>query len=144
VVSLNLNGTVSTLPNEKGNLTVRMGILHSEVNISDLELIEEESDGTAKSKVTGSGSIRMSKALSISPEINLVGKRVDEAMPELEKYLDDAYLSHLPSVRIIHGRGTGALRDAVRSMLKKNKHVKSFRRGVYGEGEDGVTVVTLR
>ena len=144
VVSLNLNGTVSTLPNEKGNLTVRMGILHSEVNIADLELIEEETSPDGKSRVTGGGSIRMSKAMTIKPEINLVGKRVDEAMPELEKYLDDAYLSHLPSVRIIHGRGTGALRDAVRSMLKKNKHVKSWRQGEFNEGGYGVTVAEFK
>ena len=144
VISLNLNGTVSTLPNEKGNLTVRMGILHSEVNISDLELIQEETVTNDKNKVTGGGSIRMSKAMNISPEINLVGKRVDEALPELEKYLDDAYLSHLPSVRIIHGRGTGALREAVRGLLKKHKHVKSYRPGEFNEGGYGVTVAEFK
>jgi DNA mismatch repair protein MutS2 len=143
VLSMNLKGTVSTLPNEKGDLFVQMGILRSQVNIKDLELIDEEVITAPNMKKTGSGKIKMSKAATINPEINLIGKTVDEALPLLDKYLDDAYLSHLPQVTIIHGRGTGALRNAVHSHLKKIKYVKSYRVGGFGEGDHGVTIVEL-
>ena len=142
VLSLNLNGTVSTLPNAKGDLYVQMGILRSQVNIKDLELIQEETVSTPASMKKSSGShIKMSKSLSISPEINLIGMTVDEALPQLDKYLDDAYLAHLSQVRVVHGRGTGALKNAVHRHLKKLKYVKSFRLGVFGEGDTGVTIV---
>jgi DNA mismatch repair protein MutS2 len=141
VLSMNLKGTVSSLPNEKGDLFVQMGILRSQVNIKDLELIDEAVITAPNMKKTGSGKIKMSKAATISPEINLIGKTVDEALPLLDKYLDDAYLSHLPQVTIIHGRGTGALRNAVHSHLKKIKYVKSYRVGGFGEGDHGVTIV---
>lgn len=88
--------------------------------------------------------MRMSKSLSISPEINLLGKTVDEAISVLDKYLDDAYLSHLKSVRIVHGKGTGALRQAVHQHLKRIKYVKSFRLGEYGEGDAGVTIAEFK
>lgn len=144
VLSMNLTGTVSTLPNQKGDLFVQMGILRSQVNINDLELIDEPViTGPAMTK-TGSGKIKMSKSYTISPEINLIGKTTDEAISMLDKYLDDAYLSHLPQVRIVHGRGTGALRSAVHNYLKKQKHVKSFRLGIFGEGETGVTIVEFQ
>lgn len=149
VLSMNLKGTVSTLPNAKGDLFVQMGILRSQVNIKDLELIQEDtistpagSIGTGGGKGKGhSGSIRMSKSSSISPEINLIGKTTDEAIPELDKYIDDAYLAHLPQVRIIHGRGTGALKKAVHQFLKRCRHVSSYRLGDYTEGGTGVTIV---
>lgn len=142
VLSLNLNGTVSTLPNAKGDLYVQMGILRSQVNIKDLELIQEETVSTPSSMKKSSGShIKMSKSMSISPEINLIGMTVDEALPQLDKYLDDAYLAHLSQVRVVHGRGTGALKNAVHRHLKKLKYVKSFRLGVFGEGDTGVTIV---
>lgn len=142
VLSLNLNGTVSTLPNAKGDLYVQMGILRSQVNIKDLELIQEETVSTPASMKKSSGShIKMSKSMSISPEINLIGMTVDEALPQLDKYLDDAYLAHLSQVRVVHGRGTGALKNAVHRHLKKLKYVKSFRLGVFGEGDTGVTIV---
>jgi DNA mismatch repair protein MutS2 len=141
VLSMNLTGTVSTLPNQKGDLFVQMGILRSQVNISDLELIDEPVITGPSLTRTGGGKIKMSKSYTISPEINLIGKNTDEAIALLDKYLDDAYLSHLPQVRIVHGRGTGALRSAVHNYLKKQKHVKSFRLGVFGEGETGVTIV---
>jgi DNA mismatch repair protein MutS2 len=118
-----------------------MGILRSQVNIKDLELIDEAVITAPNMKKTGSGKIKMSKAATISPEINLIGKTVDEALPLLDKYLDDAYLSHLPQVTIIHGRGTGALRNAVHSHLKKINYVKSYRVGGFGEGDHGVTIV---
>lgn len=144
VLSLNLKGTVSTLPNAKGDLYVQMGILRSLVNIRDLEPAEAEPDEEEKKAKTSSGKIRMSKSLNISTELNIIGKRVDEAMPLVDKYLDDAYLAHLPKVTIIHGRGTGALKEAVHSHLKRAKYVKSFRIGEFGEGDHGVTIVEFK
>ncbi len=149
VLSLNLNGTVSSLPNQKGELYVQMGILRSLVNIKDLELLEESTvsgPGTAPQPgaKTGSGRIKMSKSFSVSPEINLIGMTTDEAIPALDKYLDDAYLAHLPQVRVVHGRGTGALRNAVQKRLKKLNYVKEFRLGEFGEGDSGVTIVTFK
>ncbi len=148
VLSLNLNGTVSTLPNSKGDLYVQMGILRSQVNVKDLELIPNSMDTvsgapTAKQK-TGSGKIKMSKSFAVSPEINLIGMTTDEAVPMLDKYLDDAYLAHMPQVRVVHGRGTGALRAAVHKKLKKLKYVKEFRLGEFGEGDTGVTIVIFK
>lgn len=143
VLSLGLKGTVSTLPNGKGDLYVQMGILRSQVNISDVELIDEEVTETPLTK-SGSSKIKFSKSLSINTSINLIGKTVDEALPALDKYIDDAYLAHLPLVTIIHGRGTGALKNAVHQFLKKNKCVSSFRLGEFGEGGAGVTVVEFK
>lgn len=144
VHSLNLKGTISSLPNAKDELFVQMGILRSLVNLSDLELLEENDIAESAPINTGSGKIKMSKSLSISPEINLIGKTVDEALSILDKYLDDAYLSHLPLVTVIHGRGTGALRNAVGTHLKKLKYVKSYRSGSFGEGDQGVTIVEFK
>ena len=144
VLSMNLTGTIGSLPDARGNVTVQMGILRSQVNISDLEIIEEvwpyapkRMNRTAKSK------IKMSKSLSVSPEINLLGKTVDEAVAELDKYLDDALLSHLNSVRVVHGKGTGALRKGIHEYLRRQKHVKSYRLAEFGEGDAGVTIVEL-
>ncbi len=148
VLSLNLTGTVSTLPNAKGDLFVQMGILRSQVNIKDLEMVEEATiSGVGipqKKEKTGSGKIKMSKSFSVATELNLIGMTTDEAIPALDKYLDDAYLAHLPNVRIVHGRGTGALRNAVHKRLKKLKYVKEFRLGEFGEGDSGVTIVTFQ
>ena len=145
VLSLNLNGTVSTLPNAKGDLYVQMGILRSQVNLKDLELLPDEDPSTKdQKKATGAGSIKMSKSATISTEINLIGMHVDEAMQELDKYLDDAYLAHLPKVRIIHGRGTGALKSAVQTMLRRNKHVAKYRPGEFDEGGYGVTIAEFK
>ncbi|MCI8409539.1 MAG: endonuclease MutS2 [Lachnospiraceae bacterium] len=144
VLSLNLKGTVSSLPNAKGDLFVQMGILRSQVNINDLERIDEEVITTPNLKKTGSGKIKMSKAAAISPDINLIGLTTAEAIPKLDKYLDDAYLAHIPQVTVIHGRGTGALRNAVHAHLKKCKYVKSYRIGEFGEGDQGVTIVTFK
>lgn len=141
VTSLGLKGTVSTLPNAKGDLFVQMGILRSLVNIKDIEVLDEEIISAPGYSKTQSGKIKMSKSSSIHPDINLIGKTVDEALSDLDKYLDDAYLAHLPQVTVIHGRGTGALKNAVHSHLKKLKYVKSFRVGGYGEGDHGVTIV---
>lgn len=144
VLSMGLRGTVSTLPNAKGDLFVQMGILRSQVNIRDLELVQENDTSPAAKQKTGTGKIKMSKSASIHPELNLIGLTTDEAVYQLDKYLDDAYLAHLPQVRIIHGRGTGALRSAVHAHLKKTKYVKSYRIGEFGEGDHGVTIVEFK
>ncbi len=145
VISMNLNGTVHTLPNTKGDLSVQMGILNSIVNINDLILLEEDNAPSGKKFAKGgAGKIAMNKSATISAEINLIGKTVDEALPLLDKYLDDAYLAHLPSVRIVHGKGTGALRNAVHSHLKRQKYVKSYHLGEYGEGDAGVTLAEFK
>ena len=144
VLSLNLEGTVSTLPNAKGDLFVQMGILRSQVNLRDLEYIGEAEQPYAAKSTSGSGKIRMSKSALVSTEINLIGMTVDEAMGHLDKYLDDAYLAHVPSVRIVHGKGTGALRNAVHQQLKRSKYVKSFRLGTFGEGDAGVTIAEFK
>lgn len=145
VLSMNLTGSVVSLPDAKGNLDVQMGILRSKVNISDLEIIDEKPNYLQKTaKRTGKGKIKMNKSLTVATEINLLGKTVDEAVAELDKYLDDASLAHLSSVRIVHGKGTGALRQGIHKYLKRQKHVKSFRLGAFGEGDAGVTIAELR
>ncbi len=145
VLSMNLNGTVASLPDNRGNLTVQMGILRSQVNISDLEIIDEKPSYLQKTgRQTGKGKLKMNKSLSVGPEINLLGKTVDEAIAELDKYLDDASLAHLSSVRIVHGKGTGALRNGIHQFLRRQKHVKSFRLGAFGEGDAGVTIAELK
>lgn len=144
ILSMGLKGTVSTLPDAKGNLFVQCGIMRSQVNVKDLVLIEEDTISTPTIQRTNTGKIKMSKSFSISPEINLLGRTVDEALAELDKYLDDAYLAHLNSVRIVHGKGTGALRSAVHNHLKRMKNVKEYRLGEYGEGDAGVTIVTFK
>lgn len=151
VLSMNLKGTVSSLPNAKGDLYVQMGILRSLVNIRDLEMVEEASitgpglsgthTGGSRGSGSGSSKIKMSKSFSVSPEVNLIGMTVDEAIPVLDKYLDDAYLAHLPQVRVVHGRGTGALKAGVHRHLKKLSYVKEYRLGEFGEG---VTIVTFK
>lgn len=145
VLSMNINGTVASLPDNKGNLTVQMGILRSQVNISDLEIIDEKPAYLKKTtRAGGKGKIKMSKSLYVSTEINLLGKTVDEAIAELDKYLDDASLAHLSSVRIVHGKGTGALRKGIHQYLRRQKHVRSFRLGEFGEGDAGVTIAELK
>lgn len=144
VLSMNLKGTVSSLPNAKGDLFVQMGILRSQVNIKDLELIADVQTTVPGQRRTNTSRIKMSKSASVGMEINLLGKTVDEALAELDKYLDDAYLSHMPSVRVVHGKGTGALRKAVHNYLRRQKHVDSYRLGEFGEGDAGVTIVTFK
>jgi len=144
ILSMGLKGTVSTLPDAKGGLFVQCGIIRTRTNVKDLVYVEENSFSAPAPRQSGSGKIKMSKTLSISTEINLLGKTVDEALSVLDKYLDDAYLAHLPSVRVVHGKGTGALRNAVHSHLKRLKYVKEYRLGEYGEGDSGVTIVTFQ
>lgn len=144
VLSMNLVGTIASRPDSRGNVTVQMGILRSQVNISDLEIVNEPSAYEPKKlNRTSKGKIRMSKSLSVSPEINLLGRTVDEAVAELDKYLDDALLSHLNTVRVVHGKGTGALRKGIHEYLRRQKHVKSYHLAEFGEGDAGVTIVEL-
>ena len=146
ILSLGLKGTVSSLPDAKGNLFVQCGIMRSQANINDLVLLRDE-DSTAsyqKNLKSTPGRSGLSKAMNISTEINLLGMTCDEAIAALDKYLDDAYLSHLPSVRVVHGKGTGALRNAVHSHVKRLKYVKDYRLGEFGEGDAGVTIVTFK
>lgn len=147
VHSLGVKGTVSTLPNNKGKLFVQMGILRSEVDIKDLELLEEETLQIRKEKIrerSNTGKIKMSKSMNVSSSINLIGKTVDEAIALLDKYLDDAYLARLHQVTIIHGVGTGALKNAVQTHCKKTNYIQSYRMGEFGEGGYGVTVVEFK
>ena len=144
IVSMGLKGSVSSLPDKNGRLFVQCGIIRSQVSLSDLVLLEEETVKTEKMQRSSSGKLKMSKSYSISTEINLLGRTVDEALSELDKYLDDAYLAHLPSVRIVHGKGTGALRKAVHGYLRKNRVIKSFRLGEFGEGDAGVTIAEFK
>lgn len=143
ILTLNADGTVSTLPNEKGDLFVQAGLLRTQVNIRDLELLPDTKPKQEK-RQSGSGRIRIDKASSVRQEVNLIGMTVDEAMPVLNKYLDDAYLAHMSQVTVIHGRGTGALRKAVHQQLARLKYVKSYRLGEFGEGDMGVTVVSFK
>lgn len=143
VTTMNLKGKVLTLPNNKGDLSVQLGAMRTQVNIKNLEYAESEPEIKEKKK-SGAGSIAMSKSMSVGIECNIVGMRVDEALPIIDKYLDDAYLAHLPKVSIIHGRGTGALRDAVHQHLRRLAYVKSYRLGEFGEGDRGVTIVTFK
>lgn len=144
IVSMGLKGSVSSLPDKNGKLFVQCGIIRSQVSLEDLVLLEEETVKTDKIQRSSSGRLKMSKSYSVSTEINLLGKTVDEALSELDKYLDDAYLAHLPSVRIVHGKGTGALRKAVQGYLRKNRVIKSFRLGEFGEGDAGVTIAEFK
>ena len=144
ILSMGLKGTVNSLPDQKGNLFVQCGIIRSQTNIRDLVLIDEPTITTPVLSRTGSGKVKMSKSLSVSPEINLLGKTVDEAIALLDKYLDDAYLAHLPSVRIVHGKGTGALRAGVQNHLRRCKTIQSFRLGEFGEGDAGVTIAEFK
>lgn len=144
IISMNLKGIVNTLPDAKGNLFVQCGIMRMQTNVNDLVPIKEETITAPALQRTNTGKLKMSKSFSVSSEINLLGCTVDEAIAKLDKYLDDAYLAHLPSVRVVHGKGTGALRNAVQSHLKRLKYVKEYRLGEYGEGDAGVTIVTFK
>lgn len=143
VISLGLDGTLTSLPDSSGMVGVQMGILSSNVSINDITFTAARPKPKEESRVKASG-YKLNKAASIRPELNLIGEKVADALPILDKYLDDAYLSHLAQVTIIHGRGTGALRNAIHSHLKNVSYVKSFRTGEYGEGDHGVTIVEFR
>ena len=159
VISMGLTGVVTALADSNGKVSVRCGIMNSKAALSDLALIEEDVYGnpvrsSSKSSMKkafenagGAGNkqrdLDFSRNQSISPELNLLGMTTDEALNELDKYLDDARMSHLSSVRIVHGKGTGALRKAVHNYLRKQKWIKNYRLGDFGEGDAGVTIVQL-
>lgn len=142
IISMNTDGTVRSLPNQKDEITVQMGILQSTVKITDVEIIKEDKKQSKQQK-TAQYRASVNKSANIKPEINLLGMTVDEAVMELDKYLDDACLSHLNQVRVVHGKGTGALRKGIHEYLKRQSYVKSFRLGEFGEGDAGVTIVEL-
>lgn len=148
VLSLGMRGVIASPPDSKGRVNVQMGALNKKVAVSDLITDETakmpEPSSSLKGKKTNIGSIGFSKALGVSGEIKLLGLTVDEALLELDKYLDDASMAHLESVRIVHGKGTGALRNAVQSHLRKDRRVKSFKQAEYGEGDAGVTIAELK
>lgn len=141
ILDLNQKGTVITPPDKDGEALVQAGIMKINVHVTNLKLIDEQSYEIQR---TGSASIGVSKAMNISPRTDIRGMNVEEAIIILGKYLDDAALAGLSEVTIVHGKGTGALRSGVHQYLKTNHHVKSFRLGQYGEGEAGVTIVTLK
>lgn len=158
ILSMGLTGTVASLPDAKGKVQVRCGILNSTADLADLALVDEDTgmtiDGNRKGSAlkrafsdpnagSGSGDMDFSRNLSISPELNLLGMTTDDAVMKLDKYLDDARMAHLSSVRIVHGKGTGALRKAVQDYLRRQKWIKSYRTGDFGEGDAGVTIVNL-
>ena len=150
IISLNMEGTVNSLPDAKGNLYVQCGIMRMQAKMDDIEFLDKpniiagDMKFSTKSSASKSHGKSLSKASTMSMEINLLGKMVDEALAELDKYLDDAYLSHLSSVRVVHGKGTGALRNAVHNYLKKVSYVSSYRLAEYGEGDAGVTIVEFK
>lgn len=144
VLSLNLKGIVSTRPDSRGNLFVQCGIIRSKVNLKDLELIEEPVNASAKLGRTSSGTIKVNKSMHASSEINLLGKTVDEATAALDKFIDDAYIAHLHTLRVIHGKGTGALRKGVHEYLRSSRQVEEYHLAEFGEGDAGVTIVKLR
>ena len=140
VLSMNLKGTVSSLPDSKGRIFVSLGIMRSQVSLEDIELLDDEVKSVnerGRSSYTKSFGL---KAYNIAPEIMLIGKNVDEASSVLDKYLDDAYLAGLKNARIVHGKGTGILRNFVHTRLKQKSFIKSFKLGEYGEGDAGVTI----
>ena len=149
VSSLSLNGTVQTLPNAKGDLYVQMGMMRSLVNIRDLEITKtakEVKRENQRNENRGRARTAMNKSATIKPEINVMGMTVDEAIAELDKYIDDACLANLAQITVVHGKGTGALRKGLHNYfktLKKQKRISGYRDGEYGEGDLGVTVVTL-
>ena len=143
IISMGLKGTVNSIPDSKGNLFVQCGIMRMQAHMNDIEFLEKKASENSKNKKTYQSYGSFSKSGTMSMELNLIGCTVDEAIPKLEKYLDDAYLSHLETVRIVHGKGTGALRNAVWNKLKKVKYVKSYKLAEYGQGDAGVTVVSF-
>ncbi len=161
VLSLGMQGTVTKLPDRQEKVGVQCGIMNSQIPLKDLALLDEETgmtiDSRAKKKTASAmkrayeeqsgrmsaGGMDLSRAMHISPEINLLGMTTDEAVMALDKYLDDARMSHLDTVRIVHGKGTGALRSAVQNYLRKQSWIRSYRAGDFGEGDAGVTIVTL-
>ncbi len=147
VLNMNLIGTVTATAPAKNEVTVQVGSMTTKTKINNLEILDNYTDISEKSApkgAGGSGRLKMSKSASISSEINLLGLTVDEAIARLDKYLDDAYIAKIPQVRIVHGKGTGALRNGVTAYLKGISYIKAFRLGEIGEGDAGVTIVDFK
>lgn len=144
LLTLDQTGEVLTLPDEKGDLMVKVGIMKINVNISDLMMINEKKSGKSKKGGSRYGNLYRAKAMAVSTSVNVVGKNLEDATMEVEKYLDDAYMAGLKEVTVIHGRGQGILKEGLRQLFKRNKLVASFRKGSYNEGGEGVTIVKLK
>ena len=148
VLTMNVIGTVSQIHKNKNQVTVLVGSLSTKMDIKNLAILKgykDPAETSSKPKgAGGSGKIKMSKSSSVSSEINLLGYTVDEAIAVLDKYLDDAYIARIPQVRIVHGKGTGALRSGITSYLHGVPYIKEFRLGQIGEGAEGVTIVTFK
>lgn len=136
------NGIISSLPNDSSYVEVQIGSLKTNININ--KLMKIKNNNKKVTNISKNSNVAINKSKTISPEINVIGLNVEEANQIIDKYLDDANLSKLETVRIVHGKGTGKLRQGIHAFLKTHPHVKSFRLGTYGEGEMGVTVVTLK
>ncbi|MGE4284629.1 MAG: endonuclease MutS2 [Clostridia bacterium] len=141
IISLNQNGSIIAPPDEQGEVMVQVGIMKINVHVSNLRIAEEKNNTVNR---TGAGKIHMQKSANISTELNLRGQLLEEALLNSDKFLDDAALAGLQQITIIHGKGTGTLRNGIHNMLRSHRHVKSFRLGKYGEGESGVTIVELK
>ena len=148
VLTMNVIGTISQIHKNKNQVTVLVGSLSTKMDIKNLAILKgykDPAETSSKPKgAGGSGKIKMSKSSSVSSEINLLGYTVDEAIAVLDKYLDDAYIARIPQVRIVHGKGTGALRSGITSYLHGVPYIKEFRLGQIGEGAEGVTIVTFK
>lgn len=149
VINLNQNGTILSLPNNKNMVQVQVGNMKTNVKLDNLQFIKNGQNNANVGVATLGDPQKKApksnfKSKTVSTEINVIGLSIDEALPIIDKYLDDVYLSSLASIRIVHGKGTGKLREGIHSFLKKNSHVKSFRLGTFGEGEMGVTVVEMK
>lgn len=140
IPSLDMEASICKLPDKNGNVQIQSGIVKLNINVSKLEKSKKEQKTTQKNTVSSS----INKSKDISSEVMLIGMTVDEAIPVLEKYIDDAYLSNIGSIRIVHGKGTGTLKKAVHNLLSKHPHIKSYRLGMYGEGDSGVTIAEIK
>ena len=144
VLTLDQNGEVQSMPDEKGDLLVLVGSMKINANLEDLMLINEGKDRKQPAKTKAKVSVKGSKSMTVSPSINVQGENLADALMDVEKYLDDVYLAGLEKVTIIHGRGEGVLKQGIRDMLRKHKLVASAKAGVYNEGGEGVTIVTMK
>lgn len=142
IISLDSEGSVISLPNDKGEIGIQMGILKTTANINSVKIIGDDNTSIQIQKHY-KGKTSINKSINISTEINLIGKTSDEAIMLLDKYIDDAFLAKLPEIRIVHGKGSGILRNKIQTYLKSNKHISMYRLGEFGEGDSGVTIATL-
>jgi DNA mismatch repair protein MutS2 len=145
ILTLGQNGEICELPDDKGDLQVQVGAMKIGVNVRDIMLIDQQAPkAISKKRASGYGSMYRQKAQTVSTSIDVRGKNLDDALMDVEKYIDDAFISGLGEVTIIHGRGEGILSKGIRAALRKNKNIKDYRRGAFDEGGEGVTVVKFK